>query len=514
MKTRLWIAATLLTVGWFLFLGVLALKGVLATPSANAPHKRGRICDARGNVLAEDSIRYDLLVYPHKLNVSPELVVKHLGSLVDLDNGRVVERLNKCVSGKCQKGLRIKRYLAKSRADTVQALIGRQRLKGVRLRPVAVRTYPQDTKAAALIGHLVDRKGAVGVEKACEETLRPTPSSDGAAVRLTIDLDTQRIVEEEISLMVNEQQPANAYAILVNPSTGGILSLVQYPSASLSNRKDWNPTLARLRVAEDVWEFGGPIKPLCVAGAIENGAIHPDTKVNCENGNWTEVRLRDTQSCGTLTSREVLTRSSNIGAAKIGAMLGDDKLFGTLTQFGFGRKTRFGLEPESPGILHPKKRWDRLSNSRISIGYSMAATPLQLVQAYCAFANRGLMPQLHVIAGRPPSGRRVISQSTARTMAAMLADCTQKGGVGHSAAVPGSRVAGIPGTAQKLLRRGRVIGYSNKDFVASFIGFAPVEQPRFMLLILVDCPKNGRHGNTVAAPVFRRVMARLLATGG
>jgi cell division protein FtsI/penicillin-binding protein 2 len=256
---------------------------------------------------------------------------------------------------------------------------------------------------------------------------------------------------------------------------------------------------------------------------LDAGIVTLDSAFDCEDGLWfyRGRSLRDSgHRYGVLRVWEIIQKSSNIGTAKIALLMGERRVFDTLTNFGFGKPTGLGLEGEAPGIFRPLEKWDALSISRFPIGQGILVTPLQMLQAYCTLANGGLMRQLRVIDRLvdPVSGRadvypnlakwRVVREDAVQKIVQALKLVAREGGTAPKAAVPGYDVAGKTGTAQKVIDG----QYSTTKFVASFIGFVPADDPAFVLLVAADepDPKRGYYGGTVAAPTFSRIAEKTL----
>jgi cell division protein FtsI (penicillin-binding protein 3) len=281
----------------------------------------------------------------------------------------------------------------------------------------------------------------------------------------------------------------------------------------------------RNRAISDRFEPGSTIKPFTIAGALEENAITARTPIFCENGAYTiaEYTIHDTHPWGTLTPQRVLAVSSNIGTAKIGAALGRSRLYQALRRFGFGQKTEVPLPGETSGVLRHYKGWYDADVSTISFGQGFSVNILQMAQAYGALANQGELAQLRLVKrvvdrnGRgidlqPQWRRQAVSPKTAQLVTQMLTSVTEAGGTGTAAAVDGVLVAGKTGTAQKS----DVVsgGYARDKWVASFVGFVPANDPRFVIAVSIDEPKVVHLGGQVAAPVFRRVAEAALRQSG
>ena len=362
--------------------------------------------------------------------------------------------------------------------------------KGVRFTDGARRYYPKGALMANVLGFVgANGCGVNGIEAVHDSYLQPTLGQavwersrrgtrlrdgdvseakprDGATVYLTIDETVQSIVEEEMLAMVEKFHPKAAYVVMANPATGAIMAMAQYPSFDPNVRSteamadgNW-----KNRILVQGFEPGSIMKPISIAGALQDGVVRLDTTIDCEGGYWVFCGkpLRDSgHTFDDLMVWQVLQKSSNIGTAKIAIAMGEERLFWTLARFGFGQQTGVGLGDESRGIFRQLKNWDGLSISRFPIGQGILTTPLQIVQAYCVLANDGRMMQLRVVdrieypdtgevtVCQPQQRREVISAQTARQVVAAMKRVTRPGGTAPQAGIEGYDVAGKTGTAQK-----------------------------------------------------------------
>lgn len=346
-------------------------------------------------------------------------------------------------------------------------------------------------------------------------------SQDGKNVYLTISEPIQAILEEELDQGMIEHEPKAIYAAIADPATGKILALGQRPSFDPNDRATFIPAAITTRIAEDAYEPGSVVKPFIVSKALDWGVITPDMIFDGEHGCWKEERnLRDTHDYGMMDVATIIQKSSNIGTAKIGKMLGKSRVYQALIAFGAGQKTGLPFPLESSGRIKAPKDWDKYSITRFPIGYGTMWSPLQLIRAYCGIANGGMMPQLRLIdhyedaktgeISTPPVGihRRIfIRPETASTITGMMTKVTKPGGTARRAGIPGYEVAGKTGTSHKVVNG----HYDDRQKMASFIGFVPANAPRLVMLVTVDAPSKGRtHGGDVAGPIFSRTAKRVL----
>ncbi|MBR6471696.1 MAG: penicillin-binding protein 2, partial [Victivallales bacterium] len=360
----------------------------------------------------------------------------------------------------------------------------------------------------------------------------------GADVYLTIDETIQQILEEELAALCLKHDPDHAYVIMMEPSTGAIMAVAQYPQFNPNDRSTYAPESTRNHFIALSYEPGSIMKPVSLSAVLASRQANLDTKIDCEKGVWyyCGIPLHDSHSCGVLTLAGVIQQSSNIGTAKFAVNLGGEAMYRHLLQFGLGERSGIGFYPEGQaptffrredrGRFAEYRHWDKLSITRFPIGQGLRVTPMQILQMWSALANHGVMMQPYIVDhvqyadGRveyttPQVKGRPISPEVAEQMTEALKLVTQKEGTGRRAAVPGYEVAGKTGTAQLWINADKEKGilghYSSTEYFASFVGFVPADQPRFLLLVSIDNPKEGAHtGGAAAAPVFQKIAARTL----
>ena len=338
---------------------------------------------------------------------------------------------------------------------------------------------------------------------------------DGMNVVLTIDANVQYIAEKGLEALCAKHTPASAGVVVVDPQTGAILALANRPTFDPNKPGDSNAANRRNRVITDVFEPGSTFKIVAVSGALNEGVVRLHDRFHCENGSFYFAGkvLRDHHAYGQLSVREIITKSSNIGTAKVAMKLGASRLHKYISELGFGQRSGVPLPGEVRGILHPVRNWSKLSISRIPMGHEIAATPLQLVMAMSAMANGGnLMRPLLVdrlvdrdgnvvMQYEPTVVRKVIRDETAQQMVKTLMAVVSAGGTARQAWLENYAVAGKTGTAQKPSKTRR--GYEAGKYFSSFIGFLPAENPKLCIGVFVDEPHNGHYGGVVAAPTFK-----------
>jgi len=358
-----------------------------------------------------------------------------------------------------------------------------------------------------------DRRGAELLTMR-EEDVEPR---DGLNVILTIDTGVQDIVEQELAAAVQKHTPISACAIVVRPRTGAILAMAIWPTFDPNKPGSFPADHLRNRVVSDMAEPGSTFKIVVVSGALNEGLITLEDRFDCENGAFVFAGkvLHDHEQFGILSAEEIIIRSSNIGAAKIGIRMGPERLHQYMRGFGFGQRTgiELGDGVETWGIVHPLNRWNKLSISRIPMGHEVAATPMQMVMAMSALANKGwlLRPMLVdrledqqgavVTRFQPQPVRQVVSEATARLMVQTLKQVVSPKGTAPKASLDHYTVAGKTGTAQKLVDG----QYVRDKHYSSFIGFLPADNPEICISVVLDEPKQGYYGGQTAAPIFRNI---------
>jgi stage V sporulation protein D (sporulation-specific penicillin-binding protein) len=423
------------------------------------------------------------------------------------------------------------------------------RLKGLEINGLGQireykRLYPNGSLAAHLLGFTdIDNRGLEGIElytdaylsgmKGWRLTQRDAKRrelicwgyksilpTDGYDIVLTIDSVIQNIVERHLRLTAERYKALSATAIVMQPASGEILALYNYPDYDLNNLADYSAAWRRNLAVTDVFEPGSSFKFITAASALEEEKVKLEDRFFCENGQYRVGGriLHDHKPHAELSFKEVIEHSSNIGTAKVAQLLGKNTLYRYIKDFGFGSPTEIDLPGEVKGIVHPPSRWSRTSLSSVPMGQEIAVTPIQLIRAVSCVANDGMLvkPQIikliqrkdkKVIKSFPAQEvRRVISAQTARALKDILAGVVENG-TGKLAAVPGYRAAGKTGTAQKARPTG---GYYRNKYIASFAGFVPADQPVISILVVVNEPRPIYFGSQVAAPVFRKIATETL----
>jgi cell division protein FtsI/penicillin-binding protein 2 len=491
---------------------------------------RGLIYDRNGSELARSVEAKSLYASPAEI-IDPEAVTSRLSKLLDLDAEALYKRLTST-----QVLVAVKRKLSKDEVAQVEAL----GLPGLRFINEMKRSYVTGATAAHVLGFVdIDERGVGGIELAYDKLVRGQAgrlvldvdalkksydhaveeSVPGANVTLTIDILIQHYAEQALAEAVRQSRARGGTIVIVRPATGEILALASCPTFDPNNVSDSSEVARRNRAVETAFEPGSIFKLITYSAAIEEGLIRPDTRINCGGG---QIRIANRvvhdHPYGVLTAAQALAKSSNVAAIKIGMMLGNQRLGRYIEQYGFGRRTGIELPAESRGLLRPAAQWGPTTIGSIPMGHEVGVTAVQAVAAYAAIANGGEWVQPHLVTRVTSSSgdlldepkverRQVVSATTAATLRAMLEGVVVQG-TGKAARMGGYRAAGKTGTAQKVDEAtGR---YSQTRYVASFAGFAPVDNPEVACIVSIDEPVGAHHGGDVAAPVFARVVADTL----
>jgi len=529
-----------------------ARRQYLETIHMAAP--RGQIRDREGTIFADTVGMPSIYASPKYHKVSAE-VRDGLARALDMPRAQLDERLDRNAGF-----VWLKRHVSREQAREVERLD----LPGVDAILEGRRVYPLDTIGSHVIGMAgTDMRGLEGLELRYDRVMRgqeliyraerdgrggllfthgvAAEESDeqatgplaldsrleaGATLELTIDAGLQEMVERELAAGVQAANADAGTAIMLDPHTGAILALANYPWFDPNRPGGSAQDARRNRAVTDSFEPGSTLKAMLAAAAIDEGVVDPDDRVFCENGKYKIGRwtINDHHPYGLLTIPEVIQHSSNIGVSKIAEKLGRERYYRYLQSFGFGRPTAVDLPGEVGGIMRPVDRWAHIDLATSSFGQGISVTAIQLTAAFAAIANGGRLHQPYLLeravdtSGKvllarqggfgDAASRDVIRPETAREIGAMLERVVEaEGGTGKKARVPGVRVAGKTGTAQKVDSKTR--RYSNER-LASFIGYAPADAPMFVTLVMIDNPRGVRYGGLIAAPVFSSIMSRAL----
>jgi cell division protein FtsI (penicillin-binding protein 3) len=364
---------------------------------------------------------------------------------------------------------------------------------------------------------LVERD-AIGDMITVEEE-QTQPAVPGMDLVLTIDKAYQEILEEELSNGVKEYKASSGTGVIMNPNTGEILALANMGDYDPNEYWEYSDDQRRDRAITDTYEPGSTFKTFTLASLIDQSLCKEDENIYVENGRYKfrSAFISDTHEHTYLSVRGIIEESSNIGISKLVQRINDDTYYKYLRGFGFGNYTSVSLPGEVKGTLKKPNEWGSLTKTFMSFGYEVAITPLQLITAYCAIVNGGILyqPQIllkevsgdgkTVLTNSPRQVRRVISESTSERMKKMLVGVVENG-TGKNAQINGVFIGGKTGTSQRLIEG----NYSKEEYNSSFIGFFPADNPKIICLILLNSPKVGRYGGMAAAPIFRNVAQRII----
>jgi cell division protein FtsI (penicillin-binding protein 3) len=482
------------------------------------PARRGTIFDRNGVELAVSEDAVSVFANPFLID-DPAAVAARLAPLV----GRTEDDLLRKLSDRDAGFVYLRRKMDASLGQKVERL----EIEGIGTMVEPKRTYPQGYLASQVIGSVgTDNYGLAGLEHARNGQLRGEDgerrlvkdalgepvsmveverAEAGEDLRLTLDAAIQERTEAVLAEVGETYQPAGATAVVMDPRTGEILSLANWPRVD-ANNVGGAPSFARQnRAIQASYEPGSTFKAITISGALEENLVEPETQLSVPA--TLQVADRTIGEAhegggGTLTVSDIVARSSNVGSVMIGLKLGAERFDHWVRRFGFGRQTGIDLPGEQQGIVLRPDDYSGSSMGNMPIGQGIAVTPIQMAAAYTAIANHGLLREPYVIAGdrRPP--RRVLSKRNAERVSRMLEGVFAAGGTAQEAQVEGYRLAGKTGTAEKAENG----GYSTTDFVASFIGYAPARNPSLLVTVMVDEPRGQIYGGVVAAPAFERIM--------
>jgi cell division protein FtsI (penicillin-binding protein 3) len=497
---------------------------------------RGNIYDRNGDDLA--------------MTVSVDSIFAVPSEVPDIHaTARVLARVLKTDANEIENRMRASHafaWVARKVDNDVSARVHQLNLKGIYFQKESKRFYPKGELAAQVLGYVgLDDEGLGGVEREYDSQLSGKPGQmlitmdarrrwfgrvekqpdPGENLVLTIDEKIQYIAERELEQAVAETHAEAGTIIVQNPHTGEILALANRPTFNPNFLKKADPKSLKDRAVSDIYEPGSTFKVVTLSAALEEKLARPDDVIDCQMGSIVVngLRIHDHKAYADLTVAQVLANSSDVGAIKLALRLGEERFDRYIRAFGFGSQTGIELPGETRGLTKPVSRWSKVSIGAISMGQEIGVSPLQLVSMMSAIANDGVAVPARIVAGATPPrstpqliafhpalGRRVISPLTAAEMKHML-EGVVLGGTGKKAILDGYSSAGKTGTAQKIdPNTGR---YSHSRHIASFAGFAPVNNPAVSVLVVLDSPAGGYPkdgGGVAAAPVFARVTQQVL----
>jgi cell division protein FtsI (penicillin-binding protein 3) len=546
--------AMLVAVGFVLLLSVISAKAVylhvfqgpwLSEKAAvqyevadRLRGKRGTIYDRNCEELAVSVEVTSVAAEPRRVK-SPRRTAAALARPLGLTAGDLTERL-----GKNRRFVWVKRHATPKQVEQIRTL----NLEGILFVPEFSRFYPNKTLAAQVLGFSgIDGRGLEGIEFKYQNTLQGKATEfpvvkDALGRRINLDVEThmgaevtgrhlvltidnkiQYTSEKALQETVARFKAKSGIALVMDPHTGAVLALAHAPVFNPNAFQLFGRNMWRNRAVTDPFEPGSTLKVFVAAAALESGLCTPRTIFYCEKGHYrigkNVIHDAGDHTYGWLSLQQIIKYSSNIGAVKLGERIGAEKLYDTLKAFGFGNRTQIDCPGETTGTLSHFDSWSKMDLAAISFGQGISVSAVQLATAVSTIANGGRVMRPYVVQatmdrnGRliksvmPRQTGRAVSAETARTVRRIMATVTTKGGTGVKAALKTHRVGGKTGTAQKAGPGG---SYAPDKYVASFVGFAPVEKPQVVVLVVIDEPQGAHYGGTVAGPAFRQITSETL----
>ena len=495
---------------------------------------RGNIYDRNERPLTRNIIHYTISANPNKV-----LNKSEISKVLNKHTGRSEEEYLSILSSEGNF-----KYLERNLKNNPLDYFNKINIEGLSIHRDYRRFYPHKKIAAQILGYTdSDEIGISGLEKNFDKYLTGQSgwiyktkgwsgkiqrkngmpykkSIDGCNIQLTIDLDYQSILEDELSRRQIETNSISATGIIVNPQTGEILAIASTPGFDNNNFSTADPNYHRIRSITDQFEPGSTFKSFSAASALEDNKIRLDEEFNCENGEYLyyNTPVRDHKKRGMLTLPQIIQNSSNVGIVKIAEKIGASSLYNTSRNFGFGSKTGINLDGETSGKLNKIKNWSAVSLGQIAMGHEIGVTALQITMAYCAIANGGYLikPRLikqilnskNEVVHKEKSSviRRIKNKNNMEEIRKMLRKVVSEG-TGQNAEINGWDIAGKTGTAQKF-KNG---SYSNDQFISNFVGFFPYKNPQLLAFVMLDEPEAPYHwGAEGAAVAFNRIIKRII----
>ena len=511
-----------------------ALAEKQQSKTVNTPAGRGDIFDRNGRLLAYSVDAYTIGVDPslvEDVEETARLVCRAIGCRA---NQR--EALERDIHNGVETGsqyIRIVRQGSPDLAKRIEALP----LKGISIYAESKRYYPNKTLAAHVLGYVgTENKGLAGIEATYDALIvgkpgrtllqidsrrnalgvrEAVPATAGGSLELTIDQYLQRIAERELEIGVKEHNAASGSVVIMDPNTGAILALANFPTFNPNAYNQSDPENWKNRVIQDIYEPGSTFKLVTASAALEERVLRASDLIDCAPG-WIKFPgrkpINDVHAYGLLSFEDVIVKSSNVGAIKAGLKVGTERLSMYVNRFGFGQALSPDFRGQTSGMWNPRGL-DESGLASVSMGYQIGVTPLQMAAAVSSVANGGTLYEPRLIGatirnGRrepiaPKALRRTVSAETASAMTSIMEAVVERG-TATAAKIEGFTIAGKTGTAARTVKGG---GYSKTDYYTSFIGFAPSRKPALTVIVVIDSPhgKVKAYGGTVAAPVFQRI---------
>ena len=503
--------------------------------SVDVAAARGVIYDRNGHELAMTIAVDSVFAVPSEIP-DQATTASLLGRILKTDPRELLERMSSSRAF-CW----IARKIDAETSQRIRAL----NLRGIYFQKESKRFYPKKELAAQVLGYVgLDDEGLAGLERGFDQKLSGNPGKmlismdahhhwlgriekkpdPGQNIVLTIDEKIQYIAERELDAAMQQTHAEAGAVVIQNPKTGEILALANRPTFNPNSLRNSNVKSLKNRSVSDIYEPGSTFKMVTIAAALEEKITNPDEVIDCQMGSIVVAgkTIHDWKPYGLLSVSQILERSSDVGAIKLGLRLGDDRMYHYIRSFGFGSQTGIELPGETRGITKPVSRWSKISIGAISMGQEIGVSPLQLVSMTSAMANDGLWTAPRIVAGvippqssphtqmvvfRPAQQHRIITSLTAAQMRHMLEGVVLFG-TGKRAILDGYTSAGKTGTAQKINPVTHT--YDRVKHIASFSGFSPVNNPAITVTVILDSPVGAHHGGDVAAPIFARIAQPVL----
>jgi cell division protein FtsI (penicillin-binding protein 3) len=493
-----------------------------------APARRGDILDRNGRVVAYSVDADSIFADPSEIE-DPDATAALLC--------RALSRCDAAEKQSIAKSLRRKgqfAYVARKVSPDDEQRVRALELKGIGVVKESRRFYPKRELMAHVLGYVgVDNAGLGGLESAYDAQIRgragkiliqrdarrsaltshvEREATAGATLELTVDQYLQNIAERELAQGVQEHRAASGSVVVMDPNTGEVLALANVPTFNPNAYTRATDHNRRNRAIQDLYEPGSTFKIVTASAALDEGLIKPDDPIDVSAGmiRFGSRQIDDDHHYGVLPFSDVIVKSSNVGAIKVGLRLGPERLGKYVSRFGFGQTILPDFRGENPGIVWNPAKLNPSALASVSMGYQVGVTPIQMATAVSSVANGGTLYEPRIVRAIIKDGRRVetehkvlrrtISEHTAAELTAIMEQVVERG-TGKKAQIPGYTVAGKTGTAQKLVD-GR---YSNSDYNASFVGFLPSRKPALAIVVVIDSPRGSYYGGSVAAPVFKRI---------
>jgi cell division protein FtsI (penicillin-binding protein 3) len=523
------IEARLIDLQIFQYSALMARAEKQQLRTITAPAERGEILDRTGRVLAYSVDADSVFADPPEVD-DPAAVAAAVCHALAECGAADRQAMEKKLRGSGQFA-----YLQRKVSPDEEQRLRDLKLKGIGFLKESRRYYPNKELAAHVLGYVgLDNVGLAGIESSYDAQVRgregkllvqtdarqqrvfshvERPATEGATLELTIDQILQFTAERELRIGVEENQAAGGSAVIMDPNTGEILAMANYPTFNPNTFARATAEARRNRAVQDLYEPGSTFKIVTASAALEEHVVQPDDPIDTSPGRITfgSRVIRDTHEYGTLAFTDVIVKSSNVGAIKIGMRLGPERLGRYISRFGFGQSIAPDFRGENAGIVWSPDKLNPSALASVSMGYQVGVTAVQMAAAVSSIANGGTLYEPRVVRAVIKDGKRVevahkairrtVSEATAAELTTMMEQVVERG-TAKAARMDGFTIAGKTGTAQKLID-GR---YSRSEYNASFVGFIPSRKPALTIIVVIDSPHgNGYYGGTVAAPIFKRI---------